>query len=213
MTAVADELTQLRLTGASIRERTHLDPITKRAFEGQVGRRPLSTTLRAPEFPGVGPVDVVVDSPPLLMELKWSYAMRDKVFESAWDAVKLAIVGPRNGVDCLYVATGASESAWKQTEVADLFGEGAFSPHEMWGRALDPHGPNGGDTVGKDLVWGARGNCPIAMPRTLSTAPVLGAAASDYRIRVVRVAAVDDFRGYKNPHGPAQKGPAAKPDG
>jgi hypothetical protein len=184
---VATRITDLALSGLHVRERTHLDPFTKDAVAARQGQRPASRTLKTGQFPGLGPVDVVVDRPPLLIELKWSYATRDKIFESAWDAVKLAMVGPPHGFGCLYLATGAAPSAWHRTEVRDLFEAGAISPHEMWARRLDPPGPNGGITVAEDLVFGARGNRPLAMPEHIDLVPVADLSASDYRLRVVRL--------------------------
>jgi hypothetical protein len=89
MSVVATRIADLALSGVHVRERTHLDPFTKDAIAARQGQRPASRTLRTGRFPGLGPVDVVVDRPPLLIELKWSYATRNKIFESAWDAVKL----------------------------------------------------------------------------------------------------------------------------
>lgn len=188
MGMVATRVAALGLSGVDVRERIHLDPFTKDAFVSRQGQRPASRTLRTERFPGIGPVDVVVERPPLLIELKWSYATRDKIFESAWDAVKLAMVGPMHGFGCLYFATGAAPNAWHQTEVSDLFEPGAISPHEMWGRRLDSPGPNGGATVGQDLIIGARGNRPLGMPEHLDLVPVADLPVSDYRLQVIRLA-------------------------
>lgn len=55
---VAELLTGTGLLGHELRERQHFDPLTKDAFERHTGARPISRTLRTPDFPGVGPVDV-----------------------------------------------------------------------------------------------------------------------------------------------------------
>ena len=188
MRCVAAQLTALDLPGSAIRERLHLDPLTKAAFDARVRRPSAARTLRAAAFSAVGPVDVVLDAPPLLVELKWSYDKRDKIFESAWDAVKLVMVGPANGFDCLYLATGGSPAAWSRTEVRDLFEGGEVGPHDMWRRTLRPPGPNGGNSIASDLISGARGNRPSAMPERMVITPLLDEPASDYRLKVVRVA-------------------------
>ena len=167
--AVADEvarrMTALELPGELLRERQHLDPITKDVFETLTATRPTARTLRTPDFRGLGPVDVVHGAPPLLAELKWSYEPPGKLFESAWDAVKLALLGPAHGVGGLYLMTGASCEEWARSESADLCAGGELDPREFWSRPLvPPRGPNRGATIAEDLLIGARGNRPVRMP-------------------------------------------------
>src|SRR4051794_33876068 len=92
--AVAQRLGALGLPGHALREREHLDPVSKDVFESLTGARPASRRLAIAGFPGLGPVDVVEGGRRVLVELKWSYRLPGKVFESAWDAVKLALLGP-----------------------------------------------------------------------------------------------------------------------
>jgi hypothetical protein len=189
--AVADRMTATGLSGEQLRERQHLDPFFKDEIERRTGVRPLSSTLRTPDFPGLGPVDVIVNEPRALIELKWSYARPDKIFESVWDAIKLALLGPAHGCDNLYIATGASVSAWAASESADLFAGDEIDPAEMWDRPLvPPRGPNYGRTVGEDLVIGARGNQPMRVPEAI-TVLRLGSflVAQGYELRVIGVGA------------------------
>jgi hypothetical protein len=189
--AVAVEMTGTGLPGTELRERLHLDPFSKNELAHRVGERPLSRTLRTPAFPGVGPVDLVLERPRALLELKWSYVQPGKVFESVWDATKLLLLGQCHGYEALYVVTGAATEEWAASESADLFRGGELDAIESWSRPLVPRrGPNYGATVGEDLVIGARGNRPrqahtrIAVQRVL-TFPV----ARGYELRVARIAA------------------------
>jgi len=189
-------MTASGLPGSEFRERQHLDPFVKDEFEARTGRRPVSRTLKSEAFPNLGPVDVVVEQPKLLMELKWSFEAPGKVFESVWDAIKLSILGPAFGFDHLYIATGATVGEWGITESADLFETGTVDPLEMWSRDLEPRrGPNYGSTVGEDLVIGARGNQPIEGPREievqrLGSFPVI----AGYELVLVSVAGNSELR-------------------
>lgn len=186
---VAQQLANTGLGGGDLRERQHLDPFVKDAFERHVGARPISQTLRTADFPGLGPVDVIVNEPRVLIELKWSYLVPDKVFESVWDAIKLPLLGQPHGYDALYVATGASLAAWSASESADLFGTGEIDTAEMWRRPLlPPRWPNWGDTIGEDLVIGAWGNQPRRAPARIGVHHLVSVPVTeDYEIRVARV--------------------------
>jgi hypothetical protein len=189
--AVADEVARrmsaFGRAGALLREREHLDPITKDVLESLTGDRSVSRRLATADFPGVGAVDVVHGAPPLLVELKWSYELPGKVFESAWDAVKLALLGPAHGTDALYLMTGAARDEWQRSESADLFATGELDPRELWGRSLvPPRGPNRGATIAEDLVIGARGNRPRRMPERILTRRVAACPIADgYELRAV----------------------------
>jgi hypothetical protein len=67
-----------------------------------------------------------------------------------------------------------------------------MDPREVWSRALVPPGPNGGRTVGEDLILGSSSNSqPLAAPERLSVRRVTTAAVGDeYEVRAVRVVAV-----------------------
>ena len=178
------------LPGRLLRERTHLDPFMKDECERRSGARPVSKNLLAPEFPRLGPVDVVIAKPRMLVELKWSYERPGKTFESVWDAIKLVLLGARHGYDALYVVTGASRDDWTASESADLFSPGEVDMLEIWARALTPaRGPNYGTTIGEDLLIGGKGNQPqrghsrLAI-RRIAELPV----ADDFELRVIRVA-------------------------
>ncbi len=186
---VAQRMTDTGLPGAQLRERRHLDPFIKDAIGEAVGVRPTSKTFDSPLFVGVGGVDVVPVRPKLFMELKWSYERPGKIFESVWDAIKLAMLGPRHGRTDLYIATGASEEEWRDGDCADLFAGGPADPLEMWRRPLVPkRGPNYGETVGEDLIIGANGNQPTHGPRQievelLDSFPVAG----DFQLKLIRL--------------------------
>lgn len=194
--AVADRMTQTGLSGFELRERNHLDPFIKDEIEKRSGARPVSRKYKSDAFHGLGAVDVVAEDPKVMMELKWSYALPGKVFESVWDAIKLALLGPVHGFENLYVATGASRLEWDASESADLFETGDRNPTEMWERNLaPPRGPNNGATVGEDLVIGARGNQPTSGPK-LFRVLALGAfeVAQDFELRLARVEGVTRLR-------------------
>jgi len=67
---VAHRLGALGLPGHELRERVHLDPISKDVFESLTGARPASRTLATADFPALGPVDVVELERRVLVELK-----------------------------------------------------------------------------------------------------------------------------------------------
>ena len=165
----------------------------KDAFAEETGLRPTSTRLASDSFVRLGPVDIVAQDPRLFMELKWSYEPPGKVFESVWDVIKLAILGPEHDRGQLYLVVGANEQEWEASESADLFVTGTVDPVEMWRRPLVPkRGPNYGETVGEDLVIGGRGKQPTAAPgrihvRLLASLPV----ADDFRLKLVGVQATD----------------------
>jgi hypothetical protein len=89
----------------------------------------------------------------------------------------------------LYVTTGASLDEWSTSESADLFLPGRIDPRELWDRPLiPPRGPNYGQTVGDDLVIGARGNRPHRVHSSLAIRSV-GAwpVADNFELRVIGV--------------------------
>lgn len=185
--AAAERMSQLGLHGRELRERRHLDPFVKDEFKRRTGTGPTSRRLSSPSFPEVGAVDVIVDEPPLLMELKWSYQLPGKVFESVWDAIKLTLLGNVFGTDHVYLVVGASNVEWTHTESAEAFTTGTFDPLELWNRPLNSlRGPNGGATVGEDLVIGGHGNQPIEGPRTITVHQLAAfEIASDFELRVL----------------------------
>jgi hypothetical protein len=191
---VADRMTNTGLPGTRLRERRHLDPFMKDAFMDATGARPVSKRFDHPHFRGLGAVDVVTDRPLLFMELKWSYERPGKIFESVWDAIKLAMLGPQHGRSHLYIATGASDSEWQHGDCADLFAGGPVEPLEMWRRPLVPRrGPNYGATVGSDLVIGANGKQPTQGPTRISTRLLdRFAVANDFRLKLIRIDGTTD---------------------
>jgi hypothetical protein len=190
--AVAMRLTATGIPGIALRERRHLDPFVKDEIERRSGRRPVSRTLRSPDFPGLGAVDVVLERPKALIELKWAYGAPAKIFESVWDATKLALLGAEHGYEALYVVCGASSAEWAASESSALFRQGEVDALGLWQQLLaPPRGPNYGKTVGEDLLIGARGNRPrraharLAV-RTVADHPVAG----DYALRTIGVTGV-----------------------
>lgn len=152
-------------------------------------------------FQGVGPFDLAAfdgeGRPGVLAEVKWSTALpRDKIYEAAWDAVKLALAVEEHGVREAWLITAASAAAWERSECADLFTDGAVDVLELWTRKLEPRGPNGGETVGRDLEEGGRGNLFTHTPRTLRVGRVssteIQAVDGNWLLRAASV----------TPHGP-----------
>jgi hypothetical protein len=190
--AVAIRLTTTGLPGIALRERQHLDPFFKDEIGRRSGRRPVSRTLRSPDFPGLGAVDVVVERPKALIELKWAYGAPAKIFESVWDATKLALLGAQHGYETLYVVCGASSVEWAASESSELFRQGEVDALGLWQQPLaPPRGPNYGTTVGEDLVIGARGNRPLRAHARLAVRTVAGRpVAGDHVLRVIGVTGV-----------------------
>jgi len=123
-----------------------------------------------------------------LIECKWSAdGRRDKIFEGAWDAVKLSLATREPGVRG-WLVTGAPASSWAKSETADLFATGTISSRELWARALQSPGPNGGRTVGEDCELGGRGNMFTHAHAGLVISAVSVTRAADFwEIRAARV--------------------------
>lgn len=120
--------------------------------------------VEVPGFQGVGPVDVVVKAstsglPIGMLECKWSQdPKRDKIYETLWDAIKLALAIEPAQNAAAYIVTGASGAVWQSTESSDIFETGQVSTTDLWNRPLIPPGPHGGTTFGQDLLDGGYGN-------------------------------------------------------
>jgi hypothetical protein len=173
--ALAD--TAARLGAAPLPLQNLRERDLSREFAEALRRRRLGTVVErrriaVADFPRVGDVDIVIyaeeGAPVAVSELKWSTGPRDKIFEAAWDAVKLALLAEQHGVGNAWLVTGASAAAWGQTECADLFGDVEVDVHELWDRPLSALGPNGGRTVGDDLEIGGRGIMFVRAPERLS---------------------------------------------
>lgn len=134
-------------------------------------------SVKLDHFPNVGGADVTLYDAAgnvwCLAELKWSVGSRDKIFEAAWDAVKLALAREQHQLASGWLVTGASEASWAATECADLFRDGEVDVRELWDRPLIPPGPNGGMTVGDDLEIGARGLMFEAAPTQLTVRSIV----------------------------------------
>jgi hypothetical protein len=149
------------------------------------------------DFPGVGGVDLIVlrqedRTFQHLAELKWTTdPSRDKIFEAAWDLIKLAIAGREPGIDACCLITGASKDAWSKTECADIFEGATIEIDELWRRHLYAPGPNGGKTVGEDLEIGGRGNIFLRAPNPITTVPIthapITAGLEHWELRAVAV--------------------------
>lgn len=169
--------------------------------------------IEVPCFQGVGPVDIVLRAGPGgeeacgLIECKWSTSIsRDKIFESAWDAVKLALAIPKSTAG-RWLVTGAPSVSWDRSETSDLFVTGEIHVGELWGRKLYARGHNGGWTVGEDCEAGGRGNVFTHAPERISVRAVSDVAVpgAQARIRVARVRAVPGplIRFHDDPEFPA----------
>src|SRR4051812_15104938 len=129
--------------------------------------------LELKAFQGVGGFDLLVDRVPerrvaWLVETKWSYTSRPKIFEGAWDAVKLCLAQAAHSIKRTWLVTGAPAQQWREAECVDLFETGSISVADMWARALVPPGPNGGATVGEDLITGGHGKVFTSAPDRLN---------------------------------------------
>jgi hypothetical protein len=170
--------------------RSALVDALRRRFDGVVDTE---RSIAIPEFQGVGPVDVLLradsaSAPWGLIECKWSADLRrDKIFEGAWDAVKLALATREPGVQG-WLVTGAPLSSWAASETADLFADGILSSKELWERPLRSPGSNGGLTVGEDCEAGGLGNMFTHAHAELVISAVAAARATDsWEIRATRV--------------------------
>lgn len=171
---VAAALQALGIPGTKLREKDleqAMVDVLSEAYPGHVRKNrkvPISGF-----FPNVGNVDLLVDRVPgqtfcWLGELKWSYGTPDKIFEAAWDAVKLALAAHQYAktVTRCWLVTGAPPQSWAKTCCADLFENGEIDVQELWQRPLVPRrGPNNGATVGEDLEIGGGANMFIRAPR------------------------------------------------
>lgn len=145
-------------------------------------------------FRGAGPVDIVLrdrstTEPVGLVEVKWSVRIsRDKIYEAAWDAIKLVLADAPTAKR--WLITGAPDVSWEKTETPDLFEDGAVGTVELWNRELLAAGPNGGNAVGSDCEAGGYGNMFTHAPERLRikavcTVPVPGAAVTIRGARIV----------------------------
>lgn len=168
-------------------------------------RKERKLTLAA--FQGVGAIDLIVDADPggkaaWTGETKWSYTSRNKIYEAAWDAIKLVLVSAEWGVGRSFLIVGAPETAWSNSECADLFRTGEVDVRDLWSRPLIPPGANGGATVGEDVLEGGHGNFFTRAPEQLSIEAVTEEKLAQKRgepwlIRAAAVAAaggwIEDF--------------------
>jgi hypothetical protein len=72
-----------------------------------------------------------------LAELKWCWT--NKLWETLWDAFKVALATRLDGVDAAYVVVGAKDADWnKPVDCAELFDGGAWGTRELIGRYTLP---------------------------------------------------------------------------
>ena len=122
-------------------------------------------------FRGAGPIDILLrdratTEPVGLVEVKWSVDIsRDKIYEAAWDAIKLVLADAPKAKR--WLITGAPDVSWEKTETPDLFDDGTIGTVELWSRKLLAKGPNGGTTVGGDCQAGGYGNMFTDAPERL----------------------------------------------
>jgi hypothetical protein len=163
-------------------------------------RKEHALTLAA--FRGVGGFDILVDRWPQgavawLGEVKWSYTTRTKIFEAVWDAVKLCLGAAEHGAARCWLVTGAPNAQWRAAECRELFGAGTVSFESLWNQVLDPTGPNGGKTVGEDLLAGGRGNRFTRAPEAFTIDEVgrqdLRPGGENWSLRAVAVSAAGDW--------------------
>lgn len=155
-------------------------------------------TLALEAFRGVGGFDLLVGRSPggavaWLGEVKWSYTKRTKIFEAIWDGVKLCLAAAEYGAARCWLITGAPNSQWRSAECRELFLAGTVPFETLWNQELDPPGPNGGKSVGADLLAGGRGNRFTRAPRRFAIEAVaehdLRPDREDWSIRAVAVTA------------------------
>jgi hypothetical protein len=146
-------------------------------------------------FRGAGPVDIVLRDrgsmePIGLIEVKWSVDIgRDKIYEAAWDAIKLVLA--KTPTAQRWMITGAPDISWAKTETPDLFTDGIADTRELWHRDLYKRGRNGGMTVGDDCEAGGYGNMFTDAPERIRIKHVATAAvpATSQSIRAARIVA------------------------
>jgi hypothetical protein len=108
------------LAGGVILKEEHLQDRLRAALaEKTVGAVERERHVEVPGFQGVGPVDIVISElpggePRGLVECKWSVDLkRDKIYEGAWDAIKIALAAARHHA-VGWLVTGAPEDSWGQ---------------------------------------------------------------------------------------------------
>lgn len=182
--------------GGAVRESVLRDHLSRELAHRTNGIVEIEKTVQIPKFRGVGPVDIVVHAPGErgivgLIECKWSVdPSRDKIYEGAWDAIKLALATLTLHTAHGFLVTAAAADAWERTDVSDLFATGTVSARALWDRALDPPGLERTTTVGASCEAGGRGNMFSHAPeqleiKLLTEAPISG---TDWIIKASRVA-------------------------
>jgi hypothetical protein len=136
LAAAAHQLADDHLSGLEIREAGLRDRLVDAL--GEVTSYTIQTEkhARIPEFRGVGPVDIVVwagdGTMAGLIECKWSLdTKRDKIYEGAWDAIKLALAVRSAPTASAFLVTGARSRCWAQSETADLFSDGWINTRDF----------------------------------------------------------------------------------
>lgn len=187
---------------SGVREEDLRTPLHAGLADALPGRVRKEQTLELKAFRGVGGFDLLVDRSgggPVccLAEVKWSYTGRSKIFEAVWDAVKLCLAAREHGATRCWLITGAPNSQWASAECRELFDSGVLSFQDLWKRPLVPAGPNGGATVGEDLLAGGRGNRFISAPSAFAMTEVgrepLRPATERWSVRAVAVQAADGW--------------------
>jgi hypothetical protein len=136
--------------------------------------------LTVGEFPG-SPFDAG------LIELKWSGAGSDKLYEGLWDAFKLSLALIANAVtgSRAYLLTGAKNAVWDSSPFADLFETNVHDPVELCRRRL----ANRTQTLAwDDLLRGGYDSHPHWVPGKIATTVCGRAAVSgSYELRGVEI--------------------------
>jgi ADP-ribosyl-[dinitrogen reductase] hydrolase len=181
-------------SAGALREREDLEPAVVTALGSEYpGRVEKDRKVDVPGWANVGRADVIVRRSPAsieigaVVELKWCYSGHDVVFETVWDAVKLALCAHRDDRPAAYLLCGAPFATWERSQFADLFEDGPHQIEELLSRSLS-------DTD-RSLVWdallaGGYDHYPLRAPASFVTARCGRARLDDWELRAAEVTPV-----------------------
>jgi hypothetical protein len=132
---------ELEATDAPLKEK-HLAAVYRRALYARLRAAETGCAVDAAEhsvelkeWPGVGPVDLVVRTPigdPLVfVEFKWGQGV---LYNCVWDLAKMAVTVARGAAHRACLVAGAPDSDWADALGSELFETGAWTAADLLSR-------------------------------------------------------------------------------